>query len=106
MISKFRELFRKDIEKYNDDLSNKTITKVDTKEIDETCTSVENYADVLQYICANVHRSIALSTYLNSFTMFGLLNLMVKYSKFSLLIVKVLSLQLLQELTKINQEYV
>jgi len=64
MISKFRELFRKDVEKYNDDLSNKTITKVDTKEIDETCTSVENYADVLQYICANVHRSIALSTYL------------------------------------------
>jgi len=26
--------------------------------------TVENYADVLQYICANVHRSIALSTYL------------------------------------------
>ncbi len=48
----------------HDDLTNKNIVKIDDNNIDENANSVENYKGVLQYICADLKRSIKLSTYL------------------------------------------
>ncbi len=49
-----------------DDLTNNDIVKVDSKIISKGATSVENYSGVLQYICADIKRSIKLTTYLKN----------------------------------------
>lgn len=48
--------------KYNDDLTNMNIIKVDN-DIINTSQSVENYKNVLQFICDDVDRSINLTKY-------------------------------------------
>ena len=59
MIKKFFDFF-----KTEEDLTNKNIVKVDTKNINENSVSVENYKGVLGFICDDFKRSIKLTTYL------------------------------------------
>lgn len=60
IITKISDFLNKT--KYNDDLSNMNIIKVDN-DIINTSQSVENYKNVLQFICDDVDRSINLTKY-------------------------------------------
>jgi len=62
MITKVSEFSKKD--KKHDDLTNKNIVKINDNNIDKNANPIENYKGVLQYICADVKRSIKLTTYL------------------------------------------
>ena len=47
-----------------EDLTNKNIVKIDSKDISKKVVAVENFKGVLRYICADTKRSITLTTYL------------------------------------------
>jgi len=52
------------LKSFNEMSSNKNINKVDSDYIDKNSVAVENYGGVLHFICANIDRSIKLTTYL------------------------------------------
>jgi len=57
-IPKLRELLKGQ----GDDLTNKNIVKTDSKKINRESVAVENFDGVLHYMCANIKRSIKLTS--------------------------------------------
>jgi hypothetical protein len=62
MIKKITNLFKSN--KNHEDLTNKNIVKVDSNDIYKNSVAVENYNDVLFYICDDIKRSIKLTSYM------------------------------------------
>ena len=63
IIKKVKDFFKKDTPK---DMSNKHITKMDNNSVNDQAMPVENFSGVLEYITADIHRIIRLTSYLKN----------------------------------------